>query len=449
MRTFPRARGRRRIAAATLAVMTVGGLAVPVLEPTALPWASAGTAQKHGDKPGKLKQRQSQVQEDIKAAGHDLDESSAQLAQATTRLTAANKTLDAAEARLATARAALARAEQAVATAKAEDARMQAALEAAQARLAQARGDLATGQKAVDDHRRRVRDSFADMVENGDPRLLAVATLMNASTPEELARQQEFNDTVLASQSAQYQSLRSAEVLLKVRAQQVKEATDEVAVQRKAAADHLVVMQGLEREATTARDAVARNVSTAARARGAARVAAVAAARAKDHDLRMLQALKRQEARIKQRILALTRHDRNRNVGAVDGLFLDPVANSYITSPYGWRKHPIYGYWGLHDGDDFHAPCGVPLRAVETGRVLDEYYSSVWGNRLYLSLGKINGHNYTVIYNHISKYRVGAGATVARGDVVAYAGTTGWSTACHLHFTVLKDGNPVDPQTVL
>jgi murein DD-endopeptidase MepM/ murein hydrolase activator NlpD len=424
-----------------LAAVTVGGLALPILDP-ALPWASATG----GDN---LKQKQKKVQQQVEAAGHDLEESSAQLAAATQRLTAANQALAASQAKLATARANLAQAEQALSVAQVEDQRMQAALVAARARLDQARTDLANGRQAVADQKRRVRDTFANMVEQGDPRLLAFAALMNAETPEDIARQQEFNDTVLSSQSSQYQALRTAEVLLKVRAQDVKRATDAVAVQRQQAADHLVVVQGLERQATAARDAVAASVAQNAQAMVAARTARQAAARARQHDVKVLKALKAQEERIKQQILAQARKDRNRQVGSLDGMFLDPVANSYITSPYGWRKHPIYGYWGLHDGDDFHAPCGTPLRAVESGRVLTEYYSSVWGNRLYLSLGTINGHNYTVIYNHISKYRVGEGQFVARGDTVAYAGTTGWSTACHLHFTVLKDGDPIDPQTVL
>ncbi len=51
----------------------------------------------------------------------------------------------------------------------------------------------------------------------------------------------------------------------------------------------------------------------------------------------------------------------------------------------------------------------------------------------------------TLIYNHISSYRSHTGDRVGRGDVVAYAGTTGWSTGCHLHFTVLLDGTAVDP----
>jgi murein DD-endopeptidase MepM/ murein hydrolase activator NlpD len=71
----------------------------------------------------------------------------------------------------------------------------------------------------------------------------------------------------------------------------------------------------------------------------------------------------------------------------------------------------------------------------------------VWGNRLYLNLGMVNGDFITVIYNHLSGYNVEVGATVGRGDVVGYVGTTGWSTGCHLHFTVMENGKPVDPNS--
>ena len=90
--------------------------------------------------------------------------------------------------------------------------------------------------------------------------------------------------------------------------------------------------------------------------------------------------------------------------------------NGPVTSPFGYRVHPIYHYWGLHDGDDFGAPCGAPLAAVRNGKVLTEYYSSVWGNRLYLNVGMVNGKFITVIYNHLSRYTVGTGAVVNRGD---------------------------------
>ena len=89
------------------------------------------------------------------------------------------------------------------------------------------------------------------------------------------------------------------------------------------------------------------------------------------------------------------------------------------------------------------------MRAVASGTVMEEYFSAVYGNRLYLNLGKINGKNVTVVYNHVTGYRVDVGERVGRGEVVGYVGTTGWSTGCHLHFTVLVNGSSVDPMTWL
>jgi murein DD-endopeptidase MepM/ murein hydrolase activator NlpD len=83
--------------------------------------------------------------------------------------------------------------------------------------------------------------------------------------------------------------------------------------------------------------------------------------------------------------------------------------------------------------------------------VVSEYYSSVWGNRLYLDLGRINGAQYTAIYNHIEtgEYKARVGQVVRQGQTIALAGTTGWSTACHLHFTIMRNGTPINPMTVL
>jgi hypothetical protein len=57
----------------------------------------------------------------------------------------------------------------------------------------------------------------------------------------------------------------------------------------------------------------------------------------------------------------------------------------------------------------------------------------------------VNGNNVTVAYNHLSRYRVSTGEHVSRGETVGYVGTTGWSTSCHLHFTVMVNGDTVDP----
>ena len=134
--------------------------------------------------------------------------------------------------------------------------------------------------------------------------------------------------------------------------------------------------------------------------------------------------------------------------GDTGGLLMKPV-NGPITSPYGYRINPVMHYYGLHDGDDFGAACGTPIWSAGNGHILSEYYSSVWGNRLYLNLGIVNGNNVTVIYNHLTRYAVGCGGHVSRGQVVGYAGTTGWSTGCHLHFTILVNGKAVDPMAWL
>ena len=93
-----------------------------------------------------------------------------------------------------------------------------------------------------------------------------------------------------------------------------------------------------------------------------------------------------------------------------------------VTSPFGYRRHPIYGYWGLHDGTDFSAPCGTPNRAAGSGTVISRYWSDVYGNRLYLDLGQVNGKNMTVVYNHLSGYTASTGERVSRGEVVGYGG---------------------------
>ena len=126
-----------------------------------------------------------------------------------------------------------------------------------------------------------------------------------------------------------------------------------------------------------------------------------------------------------------------------------PMQGGYVTSSYGFRTHPIYGYYGLHNGTDFGGGCGVPLLAASSGTVVAKYYSSSYGNRLFVYLGKVNGVNLSVVYNHASGYRVNVGQRVSRGQVVGYSGDTGWSTACHLHFTVLANGRPVNPMNYL
>ncbi|MEP7089176.1 MAG: M23 family metallopeptidase, partial [Nocardioidaceae bacterium] len=112
------------------------------------------------------------------------------------------------------------------------------------------------------------------------------------------------------------------------------------------------------------------------------------------------------------------------------------------------RIHPIYGYRALHDGVDFGVSCGTPIRAAASGRVVERYFQTAWGNRVIIDHGFHHGVGLATISNHMNAPAVVApGQHVQRGQVVGYVGTTGWSTGCHLHFTVMQDGVAVNPMS--
>ncbi len=173
--------------------------------------------------------------------------------------------------------------------------------------------------------------------------------------------------------------------------------------------------------------------------------------RAKARDRQALRELRQRESRISQRLrrLAARQHGQRGYRGGSGGFLSSPAPGAYITSSYGYRTHPIYGYWGLHNGTDFGTGCGMRLKAGASGVVVDRYYDSVYGNRLFLNVGNVNGRSMTLVYNHLSGYAVGQGQRVARGATIGRSGSTGWSTGCHLHFTVLMNGSPVNPMNYL
>jgi murein DD-endopeptidase MepM/ murein hydrolase activator NlpD len=420
VRLFPRTARRRLLAATAVCSLAIGALAVPL-------------AMAEGDK-GALQNRQKDAQHQIKHAQKDLDESSSQVRQAQAALDRARTSLQGARGDLKVANAKLS-------AARVRDDEMQQRLTEAEARLTTAQQDLVDGQAALEDQRLSLTDTITDIYEGDDPALLTFASLLKSQSTADLTRQQAFNDVVVNRQANAYDDLHAAEVLLQVREDQVKAARDDVEVRRADAAEHLVTMKGLQADSAAALVKVEGLVTD--------RVAAGRAAqRARQHDLHALRVAKKREAHVRQLILAAARHARGGYSGPTNGLFIRPVPGS-ITSPFGYRIHPIYHYYGLHDGTDFGVSCGEGMRAIAGGTVIAKYWSDVYGNRLYLSLGNINGKNVTAVYNHATGYRVGVGDRVKQGEVVGYVGSTGWSTGCHLHFTILVNGTAVDPMSWL
>lgn len=121
-----------------------------------------------------------------------------------------------------------------------------------------------------------------------------------------------------------------------------------------------------------------------------------------------------------------------------------PVAG-YVTSGFGYRMHPVYGGRAHHNGIDFDANIGDPVRSAGNGLVKFAGWKNGFGN--VVEIDHQNG--YVTVYGHNSAFTVKEGDVVRAGQVVAKAGSTGRSTGPHVHFEVHKDGRPVNPSAFL
>jgi murein DD-endopeptidase MepM/ murein hydrolase activator NlpD len=403
---------------------------------------------------GDLKHRRGQVTERLHDARGDLGHSSRELTRAVRRLEAAQAELSAAQRHLAHTRDKLA-------DAVAYDQLMQQRLDDAKARLAKARADLAEGKQAVVRQRNHLAEFAADSFQSTDNQFLELRVFLKSDTPQSLSTQMDAVDSISAKQSNAFARLRASEVLLKVNEEEVQAAKEEVAAQRAAAARNLERKQALEAEAQAAKERVSQLVSARASARREAH-------EAKQADLAQVEELEAEREAISDRLAAIARRRAaalaraqaaraQRSAAAASaaaaaaagaGDLIYPVS-SYITSPYGMRFHPILHYVKLHDGTDFAAACGTPVHAAAAGRVLSEYYSTGYGNQLLIDHGIVDGVSLSTSYNHLTSFVASPGEHVEQGEVIAYSGTTGYSTGCHLHFMVYENGNTVDPMSWL
>jgi murein DD-endopeptidase MepM/ murein hydrolase activator NlpD len=120
-----------------------------------------------------------------------------------------------------------------------------------------------------------------------------------------------------------------------------------------------------------------------------------------------------------------------------------------VTSQFGMRLHPVLKVWKLHDGTDFGAACGTAIRAPYAGVVKRAYYSPAYGNRLFVSHGRVAGVEVETAFNHAARYLVRPGQRVTRGQVIGAVGSTGLSTGCHLHLMVWLNGRLSNPMSWL
>jgi len=122
-----------------------------------------------------------------------------------------------------------------------------------------------------------------------------------------------------------------------------------------------------------------------------------------------------------------------------------PVSNNDLkrtASGWGMRIHPIYKILRFHYGMDFTAATGTEVFATGTGVVKSADRETGYGNTVVID----HGYGYESYYAHLSRITVQIGQRVNRGDIIGRVGSTGTSTAPHLHYEVSKNGVKVNPQ---
>lgn len=422
-----------------------------------------------------LDDRKSQLQQEMAAQSDAVEDANADLSAAVSRHNEAKSNLAAAEAKLA-------KAEAAERDAQALDELRAAELEAAEIALGKAEADVAASLAALESVNRRINEEVLVTTQQSDG-LLNLALLFTDVTTSNLNQRAQLAQTLFDSSAKQLDELEMRRLALEDAQAAADAARDTADAARQAAAEQLRARQAAADEAAALRTEVARLVEEAAAAQQAAQ-GQLAAEEARQAALQ--QEAASVEARIQARIAAAKKAaaekaarekaarekaardaaakaaadkpaaakaaNTSRSTGtasrpavaAPTSRFLMPVG-ARITSRYGMRLHPVLGYWKLHDGTDFGASCGTPIRAAEDGVVSERYYNSGYGNRLMIDHGLLDGDYVTTGYNHASRYTVRVGQRVSRGQVIGYVGNTGYSTGCHLHLMVWEDGSVVNP----
>ncbi|MBO1263814.1 peptidoglycan DD-metalloendopeptidase family protein [Proteiniclasticum sp. SCR006] len=112
-----------------------------------------------------------------------------------------------------------------------------------------------------------------------------------------------------------------------------------------------------------------------------------------------------------------------------------------ISSPYGYRIHPIYGVRRMHTGVDYAAPSGTPVVSIKSGTVILRKYNSSYGNYIIVD----HGGGVSSLYAHLSGFAISYGQSVKQGQTIGYVGSTGASTGPHLHFEIRINGQHTNP----
>ncbi len=123
-----------------------------------------------------------------------------------------------------------------------------------------------------------------------------------------------------------------------------------------------------------------------------------------------------------------------------------PISAGETRSGFGYRRHPILGYYKMHTGIDWAGPIGTPIFAAGNGTVIEAGWHSGYGRRVEIQ----HANGYVTAYSHMSGFARGIadGVRVKQGQVIGFLGSSGLSTGPHLHYEVMVNGHFVDPMRI-
>ena len=125
------------------------------------------------------------------------------------------------------------------------------------------------------------------------------------------------------------------------------------------------------------------------------------------------------------------------------GFNIEPVVYTRISSPFGYRVHPVLHTVRMHTGIDYAAPSGTPIKATADGVITFKGWKCGYGNTVMIR----HSNGVETLYGHMSAFTPAQG-TVRAGEVIGFVGTTGRSTGPHLHYEARVNSQPVNPTTV-
>jgi murein DD-endopeptidase MepM/ murein hydrolase activator NlpD len=351
------------------------------------------------------------------------------------KLVDAAVTLERAQAGQKDAQAELAQAQAEAATAQAKDDLLAAELTVAQAAVDKATRELQARQAQENATRGRL-GAIAREAYVGS-RLTGLSIALDAQSPAQFADRVNAAGTALRQQNSTLAELANEQAETRARKSKLTAAEAQVASLKKQS-EHLLAQKKKAEEKAAAADAkIAALVAKQQRA-----VATISAR--KKAERQRVASLEKQQRKLARLLRTSTAH----YSGGGGGSTLSYPVHAPITSGFGMRYHPILHYSRLHAGTDFGAACGTPVHAAASGKVVRAGWVGGFGNQVLVAHGRMKGKQLASSYNHLSRIVVRSGH-VSRGQLIAYSGTTGLSTGCHLHFEVYVNGTHVNPMNWL